>query len=79
MKTNGHNTIKVGMKVVYRGSWGVGARTKSKIIGMELCEGIHEKYGEEVDEVSVNDWERVVLDLADGHWAYGYQLEEIIG
>jgi hypothetical protein len=46
---------------------------------IELCEDEHEKYGEPVDEVAVQDIKRCCIDLSDGHWAYGYQITEIIG
>lgn len=79
MKTNGFSIVKVGMKVVYRGSWGTGPRATAEILDMELCESEHEKYGEPVSEVSIKDLRRCCLDLSDNHWAYGYQIEEIIG
>lgn len=79
MRTNGHNTLKVGMKVIYRGCWGMDAPKETIVEDIELCEQEHEKYGELVDEVPVEDIKRCCVDLADGHWAYGYQITEIIG
>lgn len=78
METNGHKTIKVGMKVVYRGSWGHDAPKETTIEYIELCEN-GEKYGEPMSEVSVKDIKNCTFDLADGHWAYGYQITKIIG
>ena len=79
METNGHKTLKAGMKVVYRGSWGHDAPKEAIVEDIELCESEHEKYGEPVDEVAVKDIRRCCLDLSDGHWAYGYQITKIIG
>lgn len=79
MRTNGHNTLKVGMNVVYRGSWGQDAPKETTVEYIELCEREHEKYGEPVDEVAVQDISRCCIDLSDGRWAYGYQITEIIG
>lgn len=79
MNTNGHTTLKTGMKVMYRGCWGQDAPKETTVEGIELCEYEHEKYGEPVDEVAVQDIKRCCVDLADGHWAYGYQITEIIG
>lgn len=78
MKTNGFNSIKVGTIIIYRLSWGTGALTKAKVRNIELCKNEWDKYGERVNEVSVNDVNRSVFDLDDGHWCYGYQVEEII-
>lgn len=77
MKTNGFNSIKVGTKIIYRPSWGTGALTKVKVRNIELCKNEGDKYGERVSEVSVNDVNRSIFDLDDGHWCYGYQVEEI--
>ena len=79
MNTNGHKTIKVGMTVIYRGSWGYDAPEKVKIEGIELCDCEGCKYGEPVDEVPVEDVRRCTFDLDNGHWAYGFQIDEIIG
>lgn len=78
MITNGNKIVKVGQEVKYRGCFGSGPITSAKIEGMELCEDEHEKYGEPVDEVFVGDLSRCCLDLSDGHWAYGYQVVEIL-
>ena len=79
MRTNGHKMLKTGMKVIYRGSWGTDAPKETTVEYSELCEQEHEKYGEPVDEGAVEDIKRCCVDLTDGHWAYGYQITEIIG
>lgn len=79
MKTNGNQTIKIGMTVVYRGSWGHDAPKEAVVEGIELCECEGDKYGDPVDEVAIADVERSTFDLSDGHWCYGYQVVEVIG
>ena len=79
LKTNGHTTLKKGMSIIYRGSWGHDAPKKTEVEFIELCEYEGCKYGDEVDEVAIEDIRRSTFDLADGHWAYGWQIIEIIG
>ena len=79
LKTNGHNLVKVGMKVMWRGGFGFDAPKEATLEYIELCEDEHEKYGEPVSEVRAEDLYRCCVDLDNGHWAYGYQITEIIG
>lgn len=79
MNTNGNKTVKVGMTVVYRGSWGHDAPKRTEIESMELCDCEGSKYGEPVSEIDIKDIRRTTFDLADGHWCYGYQITEVIG
>lgn len=78
MKTNGNQTIKIGMTVVYRGSWGHDAPKEAVVESIELCECEGAKYGDPVDEVAIADVERSTFDLSDGHWCYGFQVDEVI-
>ena len=78
MITNGHKTAKVGQKVKYRGDFGHGPIEVVRLEEIELCEDEHEKYGELVDEVDVRDLNRCCVTLDNGHWAYGYQIVEIL-
>lgn len=67
---------KIGDCVIYKGAWGTNAATKAFIEGMEkVTPG--EKEGVEVPEASWEDIHKgaVVLDLSDGHWAYGWQVD----
>lgn len=79
LKKNGHEIVKVGTKVMYRGEWGYGPLEQVTIERIELCECEGCKYGDEVSEVSADDLYRCCVDLDNEHWAYGYQIEEIIG
>ena len=79
MRTNGNKTLKTGMAVMYRPCFGMDAPKRAVVLSMELCEDEHEKYGEPVDEVPADDVYRCCIVLDDEHWAYGYQVTEIIG
>ena len=79
VRANGHKTLKVGMAVIYRPSWGYDAPVEVKVENIELCDCPGCKYGDIVDEVAVEDVERSTFDLDNGHWAYGFQIDEIIG
>lgn len=68
-------SLKVGDKVVYSGNFGRGIPKETTISSIELCEDEHEKYGEFVDEMTKDNYERCCLSLADGHWCYGYQIK----
>ena len=68
--------LKVGDTVLWRGSWGQDRPKKAVVVGMDVTEYPREKYGYSVEEVG---WEvvrenRVLLDLDNGHWAYGSQI-----
>ena len=78
MNANGHNTLKVGMKVRYRGCFGGGPSKVATVTDIELCKHEHEKDGETVNEVPVSKLCRCVLSLSDEHWAYGTQVDAIV-
>lgn len=78
MNANGNTKIKVGMTVVYRGSWGHDAPKETTIEAIELCDTKGAKYGTPVESADVADIERCTFDLADGHWCYGYQIDSIV-
>ena len=71
--------LKEGDKVKWRGGWGADAPKEAIVESMELCkEG--SKYGKPVKSVdwgTVKGGRRVVVNLDNGHWAYGDQLSEI--
>ena len=68
------STLKVGDKVLWRGSWGAESPVKVTVISIDRVSP-GEKYGEPVDSM---DWDEVpryaVVSLDNGHWAYGQQL-----
>ena len=69
--------LKVGDKVMWRGSWGRDSPKEVKVAGIEVdCKY---KSGDAVDWV---DWEdvksgEVIVDLDNGHWGYGSQIYPI--
>lgn len=71
-----NGTLKTGDTVRWRGLWGKAQEEPAVVTGIEVrCTG---KYGTEVAEAP---WEEVkkhgVVSLANGHWAYGYQVDPI--
>ena len=46
-----------------------------KITKIELCEKVGDKYGIEVKEIYTDLVDRCVFDLANGHFAYGDQID----
>lgn len=69
--------IKVGDTVMWRGAWGRDAARPAKIVGMELCEAPRMKEGIRVRSAFLADKARLVVDLDNGSWAYGFQIEPI--
>ena len=78
MKTSIFNTriIRKGSQVLYRGSWGRDAQTVAEVIAIEQTQGPNEKYGDEVDAVTLDD--HYVLTLNNGYWCYSYQVDGIV-
>tara|TARA_Y100001954_G_scaffold191950_1_gene206492 strand:+ start:439 stop:639 length:201 start_codon:yes stop_codon:yes gene_type:complete len=60
--------IQIGTKVSTRFG-------EAKVTGIELCKNHSEKYGIDVDKIFVEDKDRCVFDMDNGHWAYGYQVQ----
>ena len=70
--------LKIGDPVMWRGSWGSDAPMEATVTHLEVTERPGEKYGHEVTEVlwtTVSEG-RVVVDLDNGHFAYGHQIEK---
>ena len=78
MKTSIFNTriIRKGSQVLYRGSWGRDGQRIAQVIAIEQTDGPNEKYGDEVDEVSLDA--NYVLTLNNGHWCYSYQVDGLV-
>jgi len=71
-----NKALKVGDTVRWRGLWGEAQEKRAEVTGIEIrCIG---KYGIKVAEASWADVKKHgVLSLANGHWAYGYQVNPI--
>ena len=68
------DTLRIGDTVIWKGAWGSQAPLEAVVTGIdEVVPG--EKHGAEVTAMA---WARVadsaVVSLANGHWAYGYQI-----
>lgn len=79
MGTTKQSKLKVGDFVMWRGAFGSEPQKRVKVEGIQKCPS-GSKSGRDVNSV---DWSSVnsrtiVVDLDNGHWAYGTQLKQII-
>lgn len=66
------DVLRIGDTVEWRGSWGRGFPALTKVTGIVVG-------GKHGDEVTAVPWagaegREVVVDLSNGHWAYGFQI-----
>ena len=72
------NIIKIGSKVMYRGSFGMGCPEKVTIESIDMCEKEGDKYGDAVESI---DWDMKnygCFTLSNGHWCYGGQIDSLL-
>lgn len=69
--------ISKGDQVWWRGSWGNDSWQKAKVVGIELVNKGQKENGIAIEHIPVEVKDHCVFDLANGHWAYGYQIKEI--
>ena len=72
------NIIKIGSKVMYRGSFGMGCPEKVTIKSIDMCEEEGDKYGDAVESI---DWDMKnygCFTLSNGHWCYGGQIDSLL-
>ena len=72
------NIIKIGSKVMYRGSFGMGCPEKVTIESIDMCEKEGDKYGNAVESI---DWDMKnygCFTLSNGHWCYGWQIDLLL-
>ena len=72
------NIIKIGSKVMYRGSFGMGCPEKVTIESIDMCEKERDKYGDAVESI---DWDMKnygCFTLSNGHWCYGWQIDLLL-
>lgn len=69
--------LRVGDKVEWRGAWGSNAPALAEVTGIEILDGTDTKYGLDTDKVSWDAANRIVVDLDNGHWAYGSQISPV--
>jgi len=68
--------IKVGDYVMWRGAWGTEVPKKAKVIGLELTRSLKDKEGVSVTEVDPQT-DNFLVDLDNGKWAYGWQVNTL--
>jgi hypothetical protein len=67
-------TLHIGDTVLWRGGFGNHAPVPAKVKGIERVSP-GEKYGDDVQSLPwIEVPTRAVVDLDNGHWAYGAQL-----
>ena len=68
--------LKIGDTVRWKGAWGSQPAKDAKVTNIELTRG--GKYGDPVDEIEWSEvYDRnVVVDLDNGHFAYGSQISK---
>ena len=72
------NIIKIGSKVMYRGSFGMGCPEKVTIESIDMCKKERDKYGDAVESI---DWDMKnygCFTLSNGHWCYGEQIDSLL-
>lgn len=67
--------LKTGDRIRYK-MWS-GETVTAGVLGIEICkEGM--KSGRPVNHCDLEKYDNVVLDLDNQHWAYGYQVKEVL-
>lgn len=69
--------IRVGDTVLCRGRYGRESALPVTITHLELCVEEGDKYGVPVTELPWSEKGRAVVDMSNGHWAYGSQIEPL--
>jgi hypothetical protein len=73
---HGWGVLKVGDTVLWSGGWGLDAEREVKVLHIEADIG-DSKYGTPVQELSWGDVPLAVVDLDNGHWAYGLHIRRL--
>ena len=70
--------IKVGSRVMWRGSWGSDPAVEATVESIEKTSAPHEKEGTSVQSIDFNRRDCSVIDLDNGHWCYGDQIVDVL-
>ena len=71
------DVLKTGDTVIWRGAWGIDEPKEAKVKEITLCEAEGVKHGRLVSEVlwdKVTSGRKIIVDLDNGHWAWGFQI-----
>jgi len=71
--------LQIGDEVMWSGAWGSEPPTIAIVESITLTDGINAYIGDSyyaVEWTICND-RRVIVDLNNGHWAYGYQVRPL--
>jgi hypothetical protein len=76
-----NDKLKIGDKVMWRGAWNTEPPKEATIESMSLCPK-GSKFGRDIksadwNTVKGNGRGQILVNLDNGHWAYGYQLKPI--
>jgi len=73
------DTIKVGDRVMWRGSFGSNYPRPATVCGITVTDWPREKYGQDRDEASLElvAANRVIFSLTNGHWCYSEQIDMV--
>ena len=72
------NIIKIGSKVMYRGSFGMGCPEKVTIESIDMCKKERDKYGDAVESIDWGMKNYGCFTLSNGHWCYGEQIDSLL-
>ena len=72
------NIIKIGSKVIYRGTFGMGYPEEVTIEGISKCEFEGDKNGTPIDEIPFDEKDNCIFDLDNRHWCYGKQIDSLL-
>lgn len=68
--------LKVGDKVIWRGTWGKDIPKEATVTDIDFWNGNKISNPKLIDWELVRNGRDVVVSLDNGHWAYGFQLTE---
>ena len=71
------NLIRVGDTVFCRSGCGSETPQPVTITHLELCAEAGDEWGVPVSELPWSEKGRAVMNLSNGHWAYGSQIEPL--
>ena len=73
-----HYKLSLGDSIMWSGGWGSNSPQEAVITGIQINEANGSKEGGQVEDV---DWDyvterNILVDLDNGHWAWGFQINK---